>query len=421
MVKFCNLIVLIVLTVEISILNAAKISNHPFIENPQKVDSNSRSLKLPKTLRKVKLSTPYSLTGSNSIENSKSVESVFRSFGAPSTVIGGALAHLALGTLYCWGNFLSYAPSYLRFYDGMDRKGAQPDALIILPLTILSMCITMPFGPMLVSSIGASKTLLLGSWITALGVFLASFSKNLYAFIAFYALMFGGGVGLAYTSPMIAGWKWLPNQKGLVSGIILTGFGAGGFFFNLIGTKFVNPKGLDAIGGKFPEEVYSAFPSMLRKLSAIYAVLTLIGSVLVSEPIVTAPAPALQGKVMISPQPPVPGLSVMEALKTSQFWLVWLMIISSASAGLNVASVYKQFAAGAPALSGDGYQALVGGIGALFNGVGRLFWGSISDKIGFKASFISLTLLQSVLHLLYPYSSSSKVFRSSSSSVYCYF
>ena len=61
-------------------------------------------------------------------------------------------------------------------------------------------------------------------------------------------------VGLGYTSPMIAGWKWLPNQKGLVSGVILTGFGAGGFFFNLIGTKFVNPNGLDVVAGKFPEE-----------------------------------------------------------------------------------------------------------------------------------------------------------------------
>lgn len=85
------------------------------------------------------------------------------------------------------------------------------------------------------------------------------------------------------------------------------------------------------------------------------------------------------------------------------------MIVSSASAGLNVASVYKQFAAGATALSGDGYQALVGGIGALCNGLGRLFWGTLSDKIGFKTSFISLTLLQSLLHLSYSASASSKV------------
>ena len=35
------------------------------------------------------------------------------------------------------------------------------------------------------------------------------------------------------------------------------------------------------------------------------------------------------------------------------------MTVSSASAGLNVAAVYKQFAANAPALSGDGYQVIL--------------------------------------------------------------
>jgi OFA family oxalate/formate antiporter-like MFS transporter len=51
----------------------------------------------------------------------------------------------------------------------------------------------------------------------------------------------------------------------------------------------------------------------------------------------------------------------------------------------------------------------VGGIGALFNGLGRLFWGSVSDKIGFKTSFVLLALLQAAGMLTYKLSSSSKV------------
>jgi OFA family oxalate/formate antiporter-like MFS transporter len=85
------------------------------------------------------------------------------------------------------------------------------------------------------------------------------------------------------------------------------------------------------------------------------------------------------------------------------------MVVSSASAGLNVASIYKQFAATSSALSGDSYQALVGGFGALFNGLGRLFWGVLSDKIGFKKSFMLLTVLQSALHFVLAKSASSKV------------
>lgn len=71
----------------------------------------------------------------------------------------------------------------------------------------------MPFGPAIAKRIGAGGTLLLGSWITALAIYLASFQTTLAGFIATYALLFGAGVGLGYTAPMAAGWKWLPDLK----------------------------------------------------------------------------------------------------------------------------------------------------------------------------------------------------------------
>lgn len=93
----------------------------------------------------------------------------------------------------------------------------------------------------------------------ASGVFLASFAKNLYVFILLYSLVVGFGTGVAYTAPMVAGWKWFPQSKGAVSGSVLLGFGAGGFFFNLIGTRIINPDGLQAVDGVFPKEVLSCF------------------------------------------------------------------------------------------------------------------------------------------------------------------
>lgn len=261
----------------------------------------------------------------NALESIDSKLVINEKLSGPLCILGGTLVHLTLGTLYCWGNFLSYAPQYLKFYDGQEHKGAQPDALIVIPLTILSMCVSMPLGPSLVNAVGASKTLLIGSWLMSAGVFLSSYAKSLSAFILSYAVLFGTGVGLAYTAPMVAGWKWLPLQKGLVSGIILTGFGSGGFFFNLLGTSFVNPKGFDAVNGKFPEEVYNNFPSMLRKMAVIYAAMQLLGSLLVSEP-VPAPAPAAlaapaaAAAVAAAPSP-LAGVTIAQAVTTSQFWV----------------------------------------------------------------------------------------------------
>jgi len=250
----------------------------------------------------------------------------------------------------------------------------------------------MPFGPTVVKLIGARKTVLLGSWSAALAVYLASFQESLASFMLFYSAMFGTGVGLAYIAPMIAAWSYMPKSKGIVSGGVLAGFGAGGFFFSIIGSKIVNPGGLNAIGGTFSAEIYNSFPKMLRMLSFLYAGVSLIGTLLISEPKPVSTTNKKDDVKLMSQSHN--GLSITEAILSKQFWLLWIMIISSATTGLNTAAIYKTFASASSALNGDQYQAFVGGLGALFNGSGRLFWGSLSDKIGFKNSYMILTLLQ---------------------------
>lgn len=319
-------------------------------------------------------------------------------------ILGGFLTHLTLGTLYCWGNLGSYAPHSLKFFDGKEHIGKSPDSLLVLPLTLVAQCISLPFGSIITGKIGSQKTMILGSSILALGVYLSSYAKTLLQFIMFYSIMVGTGIGMAYTAPMIAGWKYLPNSKGFVSGAILTGFGAGGFLYNFLGTSLANPDGLNPIKGKFPNIVYDRFPSVLRKLAVIYFLVALAGVSLVKEP----PKFDATTKSTKAPTAVTSGVSVKEALQTVQFWQIWIMIIGAASAGLNVASIYKQFASNAPALAGDGFQSLVGGMGALCNGVGRIFWGSLSDKIGFKKSYIVLTSAQVLLHSLYSQSAVNK-------------
>jgi OFA family oxalate/formate antiporter-like MFS transporter len=352
--------------------------------------TTSTGIKERASTKKVSKRVETVSTSSKSVVIASSPDlAVTQKWRGPACIIGGAIAHLAFGSLYCWGNFNSYAPSNLR-------------SDLVFPLTLVAQCLTMPFGPLIVKNIGARSTLLLGAWIMAAGVYFSSFATTQAMFIFFYSLVFGAGIGIAYTAPMIAGWQWMPQSKGLVSGAILMGFGGGGFFFNLIGTKIANPLGVDPVGGKFPLEVYEQFPVMLRKLALIYGVLTFLGSCLISEPV----KPAVDSTKKVAE---VPGVSIMDALKTKQFYLMWAMIVAAASAGLNVAAMYKQFAGVSPALKGDSYQASVGAVGALFNAMGRLFWGVTSDKIGFKNSFMILTLAQACVQFIYPYSASSKV------------
>lgn len=271
------------------------------------------------------------------------------SWCGPACIIGGAMAHFTFGSLYCWGNFYSYAPINLR-------------SDMVFPLTVVAQCMSMPFCPIITKKLGARMTLLLGAWIMAMGVYSASFATDLNVFLFCYSVMVGLGIGIAYTAPMIAGWSWMPQSKGLVSGAILTGFGVGGFCFNLIGTNMANPLGEDQVNGEFPHEVYDRFPFMLRKLAVMYACISLLGSILISEP-TNMNTKEDNDKKNIDREikaVEVSGVTINEALHCSQFWLMWAMIITSASAGLNVVAMYKQFAALSPLLKGDSYQALVG-------------------------------------------------------------
>ena len=58
--------------------------------------------------------------------------------------------------------------------------------------------------------------------------------------------MNGLGSGMCYLVPLICGWEWFPQNKGLVTGCVLGGFGFGSFIFAQVSTKLVNPENIQA-------------------------------------------------------------------------------------------------------------------------------------------------------------------------------
>ena len=237
------------------------------------------------------------------------------------------------------------------------------------------------------------------------GVFLSSFAQTLPVFMLFYSLFFGVGVGIAYTAPIVAGWKWFPESKGLVSGAVLTGFGAGGFFFNLLGTKLINPNNEKPIKGAFSPSLTAGFGPLLRKLSACYVALAVAGSLLVSVPKTAGGAKQAVAKVDKN----APDYTPKEALVSLQFWWIWAIIFLMSSGSLATAGVNKAFGVTFPELRSDSYLSMVLALSALFNGGGRLFWGSMSDKYGFKNAFMAMAGVQALTLGVYDKLAASKL------------
>ena len=110
-------------------------------------------------------------------------------------------------------------------------------------------------------------------------------------YLAFYCFMNGIGCGTCYMVPLICGWEWYPDSKGLVTGITLGGYGFGSFIFSHISTELVNPDNLDA-DIKDPENpditfygpaVADRVPYMIQTLVYIWAVLVFISVLLISR------------------------------------------------------------------------------------------------------------------------------------------
>ena len=133
--------------------------------------------------------------------------------------------------------------------------------------------------------------MLLGGTIAISGIYASSYTTDLATFIALYGTLSGIGTGMTYMIPLVCCMEYFPNNKGLISGIIMGSYGLGSFIFNIVATKIVNPNGENATIktndpnlNLFPSEVANRVPMLLRILCMIWVGLVLLSACLISIP-----------------------------------------------------------------------------------------------------------------------------------------
>jgi OFA family oxalate/formate antiporter-like MFS transporter len=115
------------------------------------------------------------------------------------------------------------------------------DTFVVFPLMIIGLGLTMPIGPWLIKYIPAQLIISCSAFLALAGVFLSSFTTSLNLFIFLYAVWFSVGIGVAYLVPLVCGWEFYRAQKGMVSGIVIGGFGFGSFAFSYVWFAIANP------------------------------------------------------------------------------------------------------------------------------------------------------------------------------------
>ena len=96
------------------------------------------------------------------------------------------------------------------------------------------------------------RLLIIGTSIGLSGMLIATLMDTFYAFLPIFSIGFGVCNGITYLVPLHHSWLWFPDRPGLISGIIVSGFGIGTFAFNELCIYIVNPDNEKADDGKFP-------------------------------------------------------------------------------------------------------------------------------------------------------------------------
>lgn len=317
-------------------------------------------------------------------------------------VVGGAiLIQLCLGAIYAWSVFTNKLTIPLD--SGGEYGFTASQTAWVFSAGLATFAVVMVLAGRLQAKIGPRPISIAGGIVLGTGYILGGFFGESFASqLVCIGLISGAGIGLTYVVPIAVGVKWFPDKKGLIAGLAVAGFGFGAtLWVKLAGEWF---------GGLLQTTSVCGLPGV-QSVFVIYGITFLVCVVLGSLVMVNPPA----GYKPEGWEPPLPGgsgkatgaveLSSTEMLKTPQFYIIWLMFFGSGIAGLMVIYCIRLFGIDALQASGAFDSAATAGAAAgtamasyaIFNGLGRIAWGLISDQIGRKATLFLVFTCQAVV------------------------
>lgn len=286
--------------------------------------------------------------------------------------IAGTIALLALGVLYAWSVFKANIPAE---WGWLESQKSLPYSVACVVFSLMTMV-----GARLLSRFGPRVVVTAGGVMAGLGVIISSMSTSPLIFTIAFGGLLGSGIGFVYASASPAALRWFPASKtGLISGIVVAGFGMGSAWVAPLARTLIASVGLQTT------MLYLGI-GMLVVVVGFAQLLQFPPAGFVPEGSAPSKAAAASKKQEFTPA---------ETVKTWQFYLLWLAFAFGSGAGLmvigNLASIVKD-QIGLAAVSAVAVSAL-----AIGNGGGRVLYGMFSDKFGRKAVLLFAFIFQAAM------------------------
>src|SRR6059058_1624627 len=230
--------------------------------------------------------------------------------------IAGVFLQIALGAVYAWSVFR--IPLSKQFGWSISQ------VTFTFTISIFVLGFAAFFGGLWMNRVGPRTVALTAGTFYGLGVFLASFSANkLWWLYLSYGVIGGIGLGLGYIVPVATLVKWFPDRRGLITGIAVGGFGAGALITAPVATQLIQSIG-----------VLHTF----AYLGIGYFIVAVIASLFMRNPPEGWQPEGWSPTASQTSQRAGHDFVLSEALKTWQWYALWMLLFLNTCAGISVIS-----------------------------------------------------------------------------------
>ncbi len=328
----------------------------------------------------------------------------------------GVLVMILAGTVYAWSNFTQ--PLIASF------GWSSTQASLVFGLAIFFIGIGAVAGGRWQDSVGPRNVTITGIVLWGIGNLLAAVGPHdVWWWDLTYGVIGGFGNGMAYITPVATVTKWFPDKRGLASGMVVMGFGLGAFIYGFVlkavpgfvqaskdagayadakSAAVVAGTPFDAAAHAMPAADIAAIMQVLLVSGIVYAIAGGLCAMLLQNPpagytVAGATAAAASHEGSYTPA---------QVLRMPQLYLLWLMLFLNVVAGIlivsNAVPIIRELISkgvtdpdAVKALTGTAISAYA--FVAVFNGLGRFFWGAVSDRIGRNMTWVCIYACQVVI------------------------
>lgn len=287
---------------------------------------------------------------------------VKKTFSRTTALIAGTAMLLINGVIYAWSIYS------MPFGAGFGWSSAQLGACFTVMLA--SFCLGGVFGGAVDNRRGVRVSIPIGGILGCIGFVLCMFLQAHLIWLLFVSFAISGiGVGFVYNGVISAVVPRFPDKKGLASGVLLMGFGASSLVLGGLASRLI------------------ASPGFGWHLTYILTGALLLAAAFIGLPFVLPPRVDRDTHAAA----PARGLTPRQMLRTKRFWLLFgsAVIGTGFGSGLIAHASYIFVEGGAS----ESVAALAVGLVSVMNGLGRIVFGMLNDRCGFRISLLADAVL----------------------------